>query len=248
MDKLEHQVITNFYLTSNFPCSYFKNRNARSVVAMPISHLSPNEFGNLIAQGFRRSGYYIYRPQCQNCRECVPVRICVDGFKLNRSQKKNLQKFSHLQISTKELVFDPEYFAIYKKYQQHRHSGGAMAQDTPEHYQQFFLETLVDSVLIEFVGDGQIKIVSLIDYTNDGISAVYTFFDIDENSESTKNSGLGIYAILWQIEYAKKLNLKYVYLGYWIKACDKMNYKEKFQPLEWFDGSIWHNWQDTQPQ
>lgn len=240
MDNESKNLISNFYLTSNFECSYLSNRQARSVVAMPLVRLAPTEFGNLITQGFRRSGYYIYRPQCNNCKACIPVRLRVSDFVANRSQKRNINKFENLHTEIKPLEFEQEHYELYKAYQDSRHHNSKMAEDTPEQYRQFFLESLVESKIIEFRDQqGKLKIVSLIDFIDDGISAVYSFFD---NTLEKSNSGLGIYAIMWQVELVKKLDLNYLYLGYWIGASEKMNYKAKFQPLEKFDGRKWHNW------
>ena len=238
MDAHKNNLISNFYLSTPFKCSYLKDHQARSIVAIPLIKLNSAEYGNLLSQGFRRSGYYIYRPQCQNCCECIPVRIKVKDFLPTRSQKRTFRNFNHLKPQVKALEFNQEHFKLYKHYQQNRHPDSSMVNDSPEQYHQFFLESLVESSIIEFSENNKLKIISLIDYADDGLSAVYTFFDTTSQSDS----GIGIFTVLWQIEYAKKLNLQYLYLGYYICSSKKMNYKANFQPLERYENYQWRDW------
>lgn len=223
-----------FYATAAYPCSYLPGRLARSQVATPIELIDTPTYSHLVAAGFRRSGTFTYRPHCDHCRACVPVRIAVDDFQPNRTQRRVWQKNTHLVTRRLDLRFSHEHYALYRRYQLSRHAGGGMDQDSREQYSHFLLESNVQTELTEFREKGVLRMVSIIDHLSDGLSSVYTFYD----AQDAKNS-LGTYSILWQIEEAKRRGLPYLYLGYWIEESRKMSYKIQFQPLEGLQRGRW---------
>jgi arginine-tRNA-protein transferase len=223
-----------FYLTAPYPCSYLPDREARSQVVTPNELVDDAVYSQLIRAGFRRSGLYTYRPQCDQCKDCVPVRLAVEDFQPNRSQRRAWKCNARLEALLRDQVFDLEHYLLYRRYQSSRHAGGGMDQDSEEQYRQFLLQSGVTTLLVEFRDEAALRMVSLVDVVEDGLSSVYTFFDPE-----MPQAGFGTYNILWQIELCRRLGLPYLYLGYWIAQSDKMAYKANFRPLQGLVDGTW---------
>lgn len=226
--------LLQFYTTTPYGCSYLPGRIARSQVATPIRMIDSSIYSELVRAGFRRSGIFTYRPQCDMCNECQPVRLDIAQFVPNRSQRRALAQHTSLTVHDCGLTFHEEHYLLYRRYQAVRHPGGGMDQDSREQYVQFLLQTHVNSRLIEFRENGELRMISIIDVLDDGISAIYTFYDCD-----IPHTSYGTFAILWQIAECQRAGLPWLYLGYWIRDSKKMAYKENFQPLNVLRNGQW---------
>ncbi|MGH1536840.1 MAG: arginyltransferase [Gammaproteobacteria bacterium] len=224
----------DFYQTPIHPCGYLPYHYSVNIFADPNKEISTETYSWLIDYGFRRNGSHLYRPQCPDCNACVPTRVCVDEFKPNRSQKRVLKLNQDLELRKVQNIFQQEHFDLYTRYLKNRHSDGPMGQSTQNDYEEFILGTWSETYLLEFRLNEKLISVAVLDVLPQGLSAVYTFYD----SEYEKR-GLGNLAILQLIQLTKELKLPYLYLGYWIEASKKMNYKVNFKPIEGYIEKTW---------
>jgi arginine-tRNA-protein transferase len=236
MSKLNDLPLANlqFYATAPYPCSYLPGRLARSQVATPSYVIDSPTYSHLVTAGFRRSGAFTYRPYCDQCSACTPVRVLTDEFAPSRTQRRCLKANAALTTRVLDLKFSHEHYALYRRYQSLRHPGGGMDHDSREQYSHFLLQSNVHTRLVEFRDHGRLCMIAIMDELDDGLSSVYTFFEPDQAHLS-----LGTYGILWQIAEAQRRGLPYVYLGYWISESRKMSYKTDFQPIE---GRVQGSW------
>jgi len=230
-----HPESLDFYLTPEHECSYLPERQAMTLFADPSINISTELYSKLIVSGFRRSGTHVYRPRCPMCDACIPIRLPVDAFTPSRSQRRLWKRNQDISIHITPNEYSHEHFLLYQRYIRQRHAGGGMDNPDPEKYSEFLINPYIDASFVEFRLEGKLLGVAIVDRLVNALSAVYTFFDPSE-----KSRGLGILAILWQINEAKRLNLDHLYLGYWIKSCQKMDYKGKFRPLETLREGYWH--------
>ena len=223
-----------FYTTHPHPCSYLPNQEAATLFVDPSRPISAEFYAQLSEIGFRRSGEHLYRPHCSNCSGCIPARIPADDFAPNRQQRRILKRNLDVCVTRHRPEFNEERYTLYRRYIEQRHADGDMYPPTPEQFQSFLVRDLPFSFFYEFRCENKLIALAVTDELPNGLSAVYTFYDPDENNRS-----LGRFAILWQIAETQRLGLEALYLGYWIRDCRKMNYKTQYRPVELLVNQQW---------
>ena len=223
-----------FFATDEHPCSYLDDQQAKTIFLDPEQPTDPGLYSTLLDLGFRRSGSHIYRPHCNQCQQCISVRIPVEAFKYSKSQKRILKANSAVRVEPLATIDNEACYQLFERYINVRHRDGDMYPTSLKDYRQFLCGSESYLVNYGFYLEDQLIAVAISDKLDQGLSAVYSFFDPD-----FEHLSLGNYMILWQIEECKRLALPALYLGYWIKNCQKMSYKSKFRPLEVFVNQRW---------
>lgn len=226
-----------FYTTAPLPCPYLPGRMERKVVT-EIGGAEAVAFHNRLSRaGFRRSHTIAYAPVCASCTACTPIRVPVERFTPSRTQARIMRRNAGLHATTVPPHATPEQYALFSAYQTIRHVGGDMASMTFPDYRAMIEDTTVETFMIEFRNtEGRLACVALVDQLDDGLSAVYDFYDPEQQHNS-----LGTFAVLYLIEHAHMLGLPYLYLGYWINESRKMAYKARFRPAQIMTRGMWHD-------
>jgi arginyl-tRNA--protein-N-Asp/Glu arginylyltransferase len=222
------------YTTYPHSCSYLEDQEATTLFVDPRQRVDQKLYSNLSQLGFRRSGSHIYRPHCTHCDACIPARIPVDLFERKRGQRRTWNRNQDLMVQATDDMRDDAAFELYHNYIESRHSDGDMYPPEREQYESFLSNAWGCTRYYRFYDGGSLIALSVVDELVDGLSAIYTFFDPALNRRS-----LGGFAILWQIEKAREMGLDYLYLGYWVRDCQKMAYKSDYRPLELYVNNRW---------
>ena len=242
----QNQNAPLFYLTAPNPCPYLQGQQERKVFTHLAGSGAPALNDILSQGGFRRSQRIAYRPACESCRACVSVRVVVDEFLEGKS-------FRRVRNTNRDLIdtelppkASPEQFSLFRHYLDTRHTTGGMADMTAFDYVNMVEETSVATSLVEYrkallpngkqfgQQKGELMAVSLTDTLSDGLSLVYSFFNPEAASRS-----LGTYIILNHVLRTRQKGLPYLYLGYWVRGSDKMDYKTRYQPMEYLGPKGW---------
>ncbi len=225
----------HFYRTASMPCPYVAGRVERKLVTELTGRDSTRFYNELSRGGFRRSHHLAYRPACAGCSACVPVRIVAPDFAPGRSLRRVAARNADVTVHVDEPKANVEQFRVFARYQQSRHHDSEMASMTYGDYRAMIEDSPVATRLVELRGpDSRILGGCLVDLLDDGLSAVYSFYDPTDHRR-----GLGTYLILALIDEALRRQTPYVYLGYWIAESPKMAYKSRFRPLEGLGADGW---------
>ena len=231
-----------FFATPAHSCSYLPGRDATTMFVDPRAQVDKRLYSQLTALGFRRSGSHYYRPHCEHCNACVPVRLNARDFRPDRSQRRVWKRNQDLTFRLVPAQFSERYYQLYSHYIHQRHADGDMYPPSRDQFQSFLVEGATDSWFLEMSPGDDLIGLAVLDELEDGLSAIYTVFDPDHEHRS-----LGTLAVLWQIQEARDRQLPWIYLGYWIRESRKMNYKTRFRPIEALIDGSWRAF-DPEPQ
>lgn len=220
-------------ITQIFPCSYLLEEKERLLIAVDERLQNNRSYSLLMSEGFRRSGDQSYRPHCPHCNACQSIRVLADAFKPSKSQKRSRKRNNHFTIKYSSELKDI-YYPLYELYINNTHQEGSMYPANTKQFESFLSSKLSKQLFIETWHEEKLICVAVTDILINGLSAVYTFYHTDY-----KANGLGVFSILTQIDYCQQLSLPYLYLGYQIDDCEKMNYKNRYFPYEKFVNGHW---------
>lgn len=227
--------VVRLFQTLPHPCGYFAERTAQNIVIDPSAPQLPQIYDLAVQRGYRRAGGHVYHPQCSTCRACVACRVPVARFTPDRSQRRCLARNRDLDVRIVPPIYSSEYFMLYQRYLLTRHRDGGMDDARPEDFSRFLYTAWSPTRFVEFRAGSRLLAIAVTDFCASGLSAVYTFFDPDEDAR-----GLGTFAILSQLRIAAEHGLPHVYLGFWIDGHPKMHYKTRYRPLEVLREGNWH--------
>ncbi|RUR33555.1 arginyltransferase [Vreelandella nanhaiensis] len=225
-----------FFLTVPHTCSYLPDKEATTLFLDPQESPGRGVYDSLSLLGFRRSGRHLYRPHCENCSACRSVRIPVEQFTANRSQRKVWRRNADITTRIVPARYEARHYALYAEYIRQRHADGDMYPPSREQYQTFLTLPEPYAYLLEMYLGEELVAVSAFDQLEHGLSAIYTFFGVGDMLD---RRSLGTLAVLKLIELCIEKSLPHLYLGYWIEECRKMRYKQDFSPIELLDGRHW---------
>lgn len=248
MSHHQGKIAPQFFVTAPQPCPYLEGRAERKLFTTlrnPDAS-AVNDFLSL--RGFRRSQGVVYRPSCTGCTACLSTRIPVAGFRPGRTLRRVLARNADLERTAREARATEDQYDLFRRYLDHRHADGGMAEMDAFEFAAMIEETPVRTRVVEYRRparpgeDGpQLVAACLTDVLADGLSMVYSFFDPDEDRRS-----LGAFMILDHLDIARAAQLPYVYLGYWVPGSPKMDYKARFRPFEIYQGEKWRRVEDPE--
>jgi arginine-tRNA-protein transferase len=226
-------------ITPAHTCSYLPEQYEQLIVLMDENYRTAEGYESLLQAGFRRSGNDVYRPHCAQCSACNSLRIEASEFKPSRHQRRIINKNRNItwQLSHQD---KPVYYALYERYIQQRHADGSMYPPSYSQYKQFLLCNWLEPFFLEFYEGDKLIAVAVTDILPHSLSAMYTFYDPDFEAYS-----LGTFAILTQLQLTIRMGRTYLYLGYQVDNCRKMNYKSSYLPHERLKNKVWEKYTIT---
>lgn len=241
MNSSNHPELKLLTLAQAYPCSYLDNKLSNSIFIDSKTPPSWLQYCQLTKIGFRRSGQHFYRPECPTCDACKSSRIRVNDINLNNKRlKRIINKATGFSYGLIKPTYNDEHYLLYEKYINARHADGDMFPPTEDQYEKFLIGTESYNHFFEVRDEhNRLVICTVVDLLDDGISAIYTYFDPERSKYSP-----GTLAVALICKLAKQYNLPFVYLGYWVKNSKKMNYKAQYKPLEIYNDEIWQELQE----
>jgi len=225
------KILKEFYLKDK--CSYLDNKKQNLHYTM-IDNCTSQHCNELVERGYRRFGKMFFRPICSDCDECKSIKIDVENFNFSKSMRRVIKKASNIQSYIQKPTLTKEHLTLFKKYHlfMKDKKGWKYNETSPNHYYDSFVtgDNEFGYEILYFDNDKLIG-VDLVDILDNGISSIYFYYDPDY-----MNYSLGKLSMYNQILIAKNHNLKWIYLGYYVKDCPSLSYKSHYKPYVTLDG------------
>jgi arginyl-tRNA--protein-N-Asp/Glu arginylyltransferase len=230
------QPLRQFFTAGPVACPYLAGRAERKLIVELAGAAAADFYDELSRAGFRRSQGFAYRPACPQCTACVPVRIAVNDFAHSRSTRRvrnaNRDAVRAARRGARHARAVPALHRLSALAAPRQRHGGDELCRLPQHGRGH--AACAPSSPSSATPTGALVAASLLDRLDDGVSAVYSFYD-----PAFEKRSLGTWSILWLVEECRRQGLPYVYLGYWIGESPKMAYKARFPAIERLSASGW---------
>lgn len=213
----------------NEPCSYISG-NSQTIHYKIIQECTKDQCETLILRGWRRFGTMYFRPICSDCHACESLKIDVEHYQFSKSERRILRKNNHLSVHIQPPSMSTDHLELFYRYHAYKHKtrNWDAPKIDPKNYHASFVNGHGDfGYEILYFENNKLIAVDLVDILNDGISSLYCYYDPHRNSLS-----LGKYTLLEQISLAKRLGLKWLYLGYYVQGCQSLEYKATYLPAK----------------
>jgi len=210
-------------------CTYIPSEQS-SYDYRVVPDLTGEIYQELLSRGWRKQGVAIFRPACQQCRQCISLRLDVNQFRPSKSQRRSLRKNEDVELYVQSPSLSQDHLDLFDKYhndmQQRR--GWSYEEKSPNEYYESFMSGEWDFAReFLYVKNDQLIGVGLVDLTPNAMTSVYFYYDPDWRAQAP-----GVYSIMREIEFAQQTQRQYLYLGYWVDPCQSMQYKANFKPHE----------------
>lgn len=222
------------FRTGDHDCSYLPDRQSRTLFLDPELEYDVHMYEELTQSGFRRSGKHLYRPDCGSCQKCISARIPIGTFNWKRRFRRILKRSEHLRLQIEPSMYREEDYRLFERYIEHRHEDGDMYPASQSSYADFLATSAPYALHLRYFDGDELVALAVTDQLKSGLSAIYTFFDPERSGDS-----LGVFSVLRQIQLCQEHKLPYLYLGYWVPGCQKMEYKTDYQPIELLIDGRW---------
>jgi leucyl-tRNA---protein transferase len=207
-------------------CEYLPRR-VRQLRYEVSPGIVPREYMHRLLEGWRRFGPVLFRPECPSCRMCQSLRVPVESFQPNQSQRRAWKK-NHddilIRIGTPSITSEKE--DLLARFHQHGAETKGWPADGPPELDLFVHNPFPTEEWSYYAGD-RLMGIGYVDILPEGLSAIYFFHDPVERHRS-----LGTFNVLAIIASARDRGLPHVYLGYYVEGCRSLEYKGRFRPNE----------------
>lgn len=215
------------FLTEDSQCSYLSHEKSRFENFVALD-LSGEETDFILSQGWRKFGPHFFRPACQSCKACLPLRVLTRDYIPTKSQKRVGKASAQVESRFLTLNYQSEYFDIYKRHSIAKFGSSPMNEER-EFIEAFFIPSTT-SMVHELRVENILVGVGFLDIGVKSLNSVYFCYDPDYQDLS-----LGNLSVLREILWAQQKNKPHYYLGYYIRENQHMSYKNRFSPHELYD-------------
>jgi leucyl-tRNA---protein transferase len=230
-------------ITDPEPCPYLHDRPSRTDLRL-VGGIEAAEYGRHLREGFRRFGMMLFRPACEGCRACVPIRVPVGRFRPTKSQRRVMRRNRDVQVEIGQPAVDAERLEVYHAFHEERSArvGWKRQQISAEEYHRTFLQNIVATVELRYRVAGRLAAVAYIDLSPEAVNSIYCFHHPDFRRRS-----LGTFDVLVEIELARRSGRPHLYLGFHVADCRSMAYKASFRPAEVLVEGSWRELEPAAP-